>query len=189
MKSTNIYIQYINYLKNKNRSYGNKIFYKHRITPGHQNGTYDKKNVVLVTYKEHILTHFYRFLAYQQPGDRIAYLIMTNQSEQALKFYSSLGGKIAGKNNIKSGHLKQLNRFLTKENPTHRSRIGKLGGQSNTHKQRLHKKHFFDVKRHIQKKGNLVRWGIVINNKRIPYKKLSSDFVDYHVMYGTEKVY
>lgn len=42
----------------------------------------------------------------------------------------------------------------------------------------------FDKKKYIQRKGNLVRWGVVINNKRIPYKKLSSDFIDYYLHYG-----
>lgn len=42
----------------------------------------------------------------------------------------------------------------------------------------------FDEKRHIQRKGNLVRWGIVINNVRIPYEKLSSDFINYYIEYG-----
>jgi hypothetical protein len=42
----------------------------------------------------------------------------------------------------------------------------------------------FDKKIHIQRKGNLVRWGIVINNVRIPYEKLSSDFINYYIEYG-----
>ena len=42
----------------------------------------------------------------------------------------------------------------------------------------------FDKNTRIQRKGNLVRWGIIINNVRIPYKKLSSDFIDYYLEYG-----
>lgn len=42
----------------------------------------------------------------------------------------------------------------------------------------------FDSKKRVQRKGNLVRWGIVINGTRIPFKKLSSDFIDYYIEYG-----
>ena len=42
----------------------------------------------------------------------------------------------------------------------------------------------FDLKKSIQKKGNLVRWGVIINNIRVPYEKLSSDFIDYYIEYG-----
>ena len=47
----------------------------------------------------------------------------------------------------------------------------------------------FDPKASVQKRGNLKRWGIIIDNQRIPYKKLSSDFIEYHIHYGTQKSY
>jgi hypothetical protein len=34
-----------------------------------------------------------------------------------------------------------------------------------------------------------MRWGIKIDGIRVPFEKLSSDFVDYHLMYGTQKSY
>ena len=39
------------------------------------------------------------------------------------------------------------------------------------------------------KKGNLMRWGIKIDGIRVPFKKLSSDFVDYHISFGIKTEY
>lgn len=68
--------------------------------------------------------------------------------------------------------------------PTLRSRAGKLGAKAIIRKQKINLSGMFSKKIRIQRKGNLVRWGILVNNVRIPYKKLSSGFVDYYIEYG-----
>lgn len=112
----------------------------------------------------------------------------TNKKNKANKkmFYdkewqTQFGDRNAGQRNLASGHLAQLNATLSTEQ---RSQAGKLGGKANTDKQKQEEKHFFDKKHRIQRKGNLTRWGAVINGERIPYKKLSSDFVDNYIERG-----
>jgi len=101
-----------------------------------------------------------------------------------VEWQKKFGNKDAGKRNVESGFLAKLNSKITKETPELRSQAGKRGGKAVIRKQKLNSSGMFDEKKRIQKKGNLVRWGIVINNVRLPYKKLSSDFIDYYVEYG-----
>lgn len=78
----------------------------------------------MLTYDQHILAHYYRFLQYKQSGDKIAYLMMTNQPENAFLLMSSLGGQISGKANVESGYLKKLNQQSTLKVPHLRSLAG-----------------------------------------------------------------
>jgi hypothetical protein len=152
-------------------------------------------------------------LSFKQKGDLIAYTFMCSQTEKGRLLMASyagqIGGKVtneknkvnkaffysvlwqkefgdknAGKRNLKSGSLFKLNDRLTKQTPEIRKKAGKLGGKAVTKKHRLNKTGMFDQKSCIQRKGNLVRWGIVIRGVRIPYEKLSSDFINYYIEYG-----
>lgn len=81
----NIYEQFINYLKNEEKSLGldrSKSFEKHHILPLHNGGS---KNgpVVLCTTKNHTLAHYYRYLSYRQKGDFIAFTMRWNQKRGA----------------------------------------------------------------------------------------------------------
>lgn len=95
-----------------------------------------------------------------------------------------VGNKGAGKRNVESGWISTLNERFSKDQPTQRSEAGKLGGKAQTDDAREKKTGFFDKKRIIQKHGNLVRWGAKVGGFKIPYKKLSSDFIDYYLAYG-----
>ncbi len=35
---------------------------KHRVLPGHQSGTYEDENVVFLTFPQHVMAHYLRFL-------------------------------------------------------------------------------------------------------------------------------
>ena len=209
-----IYQQYIEYLQQRQPKIDDKL-YKHRILPGHERGKYTPNNTLLVSYREHYLTHFYRYLSYRNTKDELAYRLMVNQDANVHLLKSSLGGKIGGKKravnnkraktlfysqkwqkqygfkgagqrNIQSGHLTKVNSLLTEQQ---RSQAGKRGGKSTTNQQFLEKKGMFDPKAFVQKRGNLKRWGIMIDNQRIPYNSLSSDFIEYYIQYGTQKSY
>jgi len=194
-----IYDQYIDYLRSKqvNRSTPVKL-YTHRILPGHAGGTYDDpNNLVRITYDEHKLAHFYRFLQYRENGDRAAYLFMSNQTEEGklavaraagqisgsrrafqdqeagIRFFDPAwqkehGYKDGGKRNVLSGSLAKVNADITRNTPHQRSAVGKKGGKAVTDVQRKEKKGLFDLKARVQKKGNLKRWGIEIDGVRIP---------------------
>lgn len=80
----------------------------------------------------------------------------------------------------------ELNQKLSNEQ---RSNAGRSGGVSCTNTQRDNKTGFFDPKAKVQRRGNLKRWGIKIDGVRIPYSRLSSDFIDYQVNLGTAREY
>jgi hypothetical protein len=207
-----IYDQSLSYLRTKPQDSDVKLE-KHRIVPKHAGGTYEEGNVLNITFKEHTLAHFYRYLTFKQKGGLIAYRFMCRQTEEGRLLLASYAGKIGGtkiskkdkenqkkfynlewqkkfgdknggRRNVESGSLERLNIKITAETPELRSKAGKLGGKAISEKHKRDGLGMFDKKKRIQRKGNLVRWGILINKKRIPYKKLSSDFIDYSIEYG-----
>lgn len=77
---SDIYSQYINYLQ-KLESFGlnpAEEVEKHHSIPKHTG--YSTKLVVYCTQANHTLAHYYRFLAYGEKGDRVAYRMRKNQS-------------------------------------------------------------------------------------------------------------
>lgn len=212
-----IYDQYCENLKKKQGKYPKNIqLYKHRIIPGHEGGTYTNQNVVFISFEEHKLAHFYRYLSYQKKADITAYRFMSGQTEEARLLLASHAGKIGGKissdknkknkvrffdptwqkefgdksggqRNIDSGHLERLNKKIDENDPELKSRAGKLGGKTRITKQRANQTNLFNPTASMQKKGNLVRWGVKINGKRIPFGKLSSDFIDYYLKFADPK--
>nr|AWX53465.1 hypothetical protein [Scotinosphaera sp. NIES-154] len=188
-------------------------FEKHRILPEHAGEMYVSSNILYLTFQEHKLAHFYRYLSFQDKGDLIAYKLMSGQTEEGRQLMSSYAGKIggvisgkknkaqnklffnklwqkefgykdAGKRNVSTGFLASLNDKISKENPSLRKRAVKLGAKARIEKQKKSLSGLFDSKKRVQRKGNLVRWGIVINGVCLPFKKLSSDFIDYYIEYG-----
>jgi hypothetical protein len=95
------------------------------------------------------------------------------------KWQEKYGYKNQGQNNVKTGHMKRLNDYLDK-NPELRKKAGKKGGKKTSKNQKKKSQHFFDKKASIQKLGNFVRWGIKIENKRIPFNELHRSFIEYH---------
>jgi hypothetical protein len=75
-----IYEQFIEYLKKEQISLNNKQtdLEKHHILPFHAGGT-NNGPVVLCTSKNHTLAHYYRYLAYGQKGDFIAFTMRWRQ--------------------------------------------------------------------------------------------------------------
>jgi hypothetical protein len=70
---------------------------KHRIDPGHEGGTYNPSNTILLTFPEHIMAHFLRYLQYGNPSDRAAFSLMLSQdNSDARRAIASIAGKIGG---------------------------------------------------------------------------------------------
>lgn len=209
----NIYDQYCAYLKSKQGKYPKgTLTEKHRIFPGFEGGNYDPSNVLDITFSEHCLAHYYRYLSYRKTGDKAAFLWMSGQTEEARRALASYAGQIGGKRrsqqtsltkthffskewqrlfgnknggkrNKESEHIKKLNEWITEYDPEQRSRAGKRGGRENTDIQRKEKTHFFDSSAYIQALGNLKRWGFVINNERVDFDRLSEDFIELVLWY------
>lgn len=90
----NIYEDFIKYLKDKESSLSGYVE-KHRIVPGHSGGKYEDENIVLVSFPDHCLAHFYRYLAYKNSIDLYAYHKMIGDSEEARISRSKSGGEAA----------------------------------------------------------------------------------------------
>jgi hypothetical protein len=80
-KATDIYKQFIEYLKSiespKNLDL-NPNLEKHHIVPKHAGGALSSE-VVICCSSNHMLAHFYRFLAYGERGDWVCYCMRKNQ--------------------------------------------------------------------------------------------------------------
>jgi Arc/MetJ family transcription regulator len=98
-----IYEQFISYLKEKEKNISGYVE-KHRIIPGHSGGKYIDNNIVLVSFPEHCLAHFYRYLAYGNSIDLYAYHKMVGDTVEARISRSKSGGEAA--KNIKVGCFK-----------------------------------------------------------------------------------
>ena len=189
-------------------------FERHRILPGHAGGTYMAGNIVLCSFEDHRLAHYYRWLATGSEKDRYAWRLMSGwTSGEARREMASYAGTLGGRktsqihkergtnfyssatqrrNSLqrskaeKQAWMEILNRGLTREQ---RSQAGQIGGRSRAKGQEAAQTGLFDPRRRIQRRANLVRWGIKVQGVRIPFHRLSADFIDYHVDRGTSQEY
>lgn len=70
---------------------------KHRVLPGHEGGDYNDKNVVLLTYPDHVLAHYIRSLVYCNVKDKIAYSLMNAEPVEMRRLKQFLAGQLGGK--------------------------------------------------------------------------------------------
>ena len=112
MKNTNIYLEFIKYLKleEKKRLIKNpqlKNLEKHHIIPFHSGG-FKNGPVVLCTAKNYVLAHYYRYLANKQKRDLITITMRRNQKIGS--FQRALLGVLA-KKQIKRYFLTQTGKL------------------------------------------------------------------------------
>jgi hypothetical protein len=119
----NIYEQFIDYCRNTEFTETYQEY--HHIVPRHSGG-YDKQdNLISLPYTEHILAHYYRWLAYREDGDHQAFLFMSRMTVEAKK----LAGRIAG-NKTAEVHRKNQTNFFSKEWQGQQGKKGgKIGGK------------------------------------------------------------
>jgi len=186
----------------------------HRVIPGHEGGEYIEGNVVKCSFYNHKLAHYYRWLAKGTEKDRYSWRKMSGWKDEDARremavYAGTLGGRKTAEIHKEQGTnfhdpewqreqslkrsseekrewMLELNQMLTSDQ---RSNAGHVGGISCTNMQRENKTGLFDPKAKVQRKGNLKRWGIKIDGVRIPFSKLSSDFIDYQVNLGTAREY
>lgn len=208
-----IYDSFIEYLRTLEVTLQG-YYENHRVIPGHEGGEYTEGNVVKCSFHNHKLAHYYRWLARGTEKDRYAWRKMCGwRDEDARREMAVYAGKLGGRKTAeihkergtsfydpewqreqslkrpseeKREWMLELNQMLSNDQ---RSNAGHVGGISCTNMQRENKTGFFDPKAKVQRKGNLKRWGIRIDGVRIPYYKLSSDFIDYQVNLGTAREY
>lgn len=129
---TNIYKQYITYLVQLEKklyfSQKNLILEKHHILPLHDGGKKDGP-IVRCSSKNHTLAHYYRYLAYDQFGDKVAYtmrqgckislkemalLAVQKLQREKISFYNSEWQSVQGKKPKKK--QKHKNKFINVKN-------------------------------------------------------------------------
>jgi len=85
-------------------------------------GTDDPENLIELTRKEHAMAHLKLYEEYGKKEDLGAYYLLSGQSDEAAKIYSSLGGAVQGKVNSENGHMKRIQKLADW------SAAGKKGG-------------------------------------------------------------
>lgn len=69
----------------------------HHIVPRHEGGTDEPDNLVHLTYTDHIIAHYIRYLVYNNQADKLAYSVMMGQEIDVRKERARLGGLAGGK--------------------------------------------------------------------------------------------
>jgi hypothetical protein len=67
-----------------NRAKNSEIYYEnHHIIPRHMGGDDCDENLVLLTFREHVLSHYLLWRIYGNDGDRVMFLMRSGQNEEA----------------------------------------------------------------------------------------------------------
>ena len=122
-----IYEQFIEYCKIEN--FDSEYYEKHHIVPKHSGGTDDKENLIYLPPHIHTLTHYYRWLSFQEIGDKVAYEMRWNQDLESVKLRSQL----AVKTNKEKGNLFWNSEWQREQG----LKGGTRGGSANTQNQFL----------------------------------------------------
>jgi hypothetical protein len=91
MNWTIIYKNLIDKAILEKRTKSTEIYYEnHHIVPKHMGGDNSKDNLVLLTFREHVLAHYLLWRIYKEDGDKIMWLLRSNQKEEAQLLRSRL---------------------------------------------------------------------------------------------------
>lgn len=71
--------------ENRHKSDSGVYYESHHIIPKHMGGTNDPDNLVLLTFREHILAHYMLWRIHGKDGDRLMYLLRSNQTDESQK--------------------------------------------------------------------------------------------------------
>jgi hypothetical protein len=122
-----IYEQFIEYCKSEN--FDSEYYEKHHIVPKHSGGTDDKENLIYLPPHIHTLTHYYRWLSFQEIGDKVAYEMRWNQNIESVKLRS----RLAAETNKEKGNLFWNSEWQREQG----LKGGTKGGSANTQTQFL----------------------------------------------------
>lgn len=119
----NIYDDFIEAIKSK--EYPVEIPLEcHHICPKHAGGTEEKSNKIFLSAEDHMLAHYYRFMVFQEKGDRLAFLLIKKQTTESRKIMQELA--VAA--NKEKGNLFWNSEWQRKQG----QKGGSLGGSANT---------------------------------------------------------
>lgn len=81
---------------------------KHHIIPRYAGGSDDEENLVKVDYRQHIFLHKLLYAWMKNPQDLSAVRLMSGISVDRKLEICSMAGKIGGRKNVESGHMKRM---------------------------------------------------------------------------------
>ena len=85
----------------------------HHIVPKHCDGDDNTSNLIKLTFRQHTLAHLLLWKIYGRHEDLCAYKFMSGISTSEKKvLYSTLGGKVQGNRNVKSGHMEKIRKMV-----------------------------------------------------------------------------
>jgi hypothetical protein len=120
-----IYEQFIEYCTTEN--FDSEYYEKHHIVPKHSGGTDNKENLIYLPPHIHTLSHYYRWLTFQEIGDKVAYEMRWNQDLESVKLRSQL----AVETNKEKGNLFWNSEWQREQG----LKGGTRGGSANTQNQ------------------------------------------------------
>lgn len=100
---------------------------KHHIIPRHAGGSDDSSNLVFLTYEDHVIAHYIRWVVFNDTRDQIAWKVMLGDPLEVRRLKQSLAGQIGGQ---KVQEL-LLEANLGWYNSQIQSELGKKGAQKN----------------------------------------------------------
>ncbi len=134
------YLRFIEHCKKK-KYHANEYLERHHIIPRHAGGTDNKKNLIKLSLKDHMLAHKIRYEIYGNRYDLSAYSYMTGQSAKAKRAICAANG------------AKSKGRKLTEE---HKQKISKAtSGQNNPF---YGKTHTTEVRKKLKENSYGRRW-------------------------------
>jgi hypothetical protein len=86
-----LYQKLVESAKSESRTKDDGVYYeRHHIIPKHMGGGNDKDNLVLLTFREHIIAHYLLWRIYRRRGDRVMWMFRSGQTEEAQVLRSKL---------------------------------------------------------------------------------------------------
>lgn len=86
---------------------------KHHIIPRHCGGNDDILNIVILTFRQHILAHLLLWKIHNRLEDKTAYEFMKGiRSSEKKRMFAALGGSVQGKINAETGHIQRIQKMV-----------------------------------------------------------------------------
>ena len=85
----NIYFQFLSAIESKKYP-AETLLEGHHICPKHAGGGNEKENIIFCSAEDHMLAHCYRFMVFQEKGDKLAYLLRKRQTTEARQIMQQL---------------------------------------------------------------------------------------------------
>lgn len=127
----NPYLEFVEEAKNRAQKLFQEkpdMYYEnHHIIPRFEGGSDEPSNLIKLTYNDHVIAHYIRWIVYGKKGDQIAYSVMSGQDVDVRRARASIGGRAGGP----KGQQTQREQKVGWYDPEGQSERGKKGAEKN----------------------------------------------------------